>query len=71
MATILKDLPELVENKVISPQTATDIERYYAARVNPQNNIMLTIFGVLGGILVGLGIILIFAHNWDNFSKTI
>ncbi|WP_169336030.1 DUF2157 domain-containing protein [Flavobacterium rivuli] len=71
MATLLKDLPELVENNVISPQTATDIERYYAARVNPQTNIMLTIFGVLGGILAGLGIILIFAHNWDNFSKTI
>jgi len=71
MATIIKDLPELVEHNVISPQTAADIEQYYATRVTPQNNIMLTIFGVLGGVLVGLGIILIFAHNWDNFSKTV
>jgi len=71
MATLVKELPELVENHVISPQTAADIEKYYATRTNPQSNIMLTIFGVLGGILVGLGIILIFAHNWDTFSKTL
>lgn len=28
-------------------------------------------FGVVGALLVGLGIILIFAHNWDNLSKPI
>lgn len=71
MAPIIKDLHELVAHKVITPQTATDIEKYYATRVSPQSNIMLTIFGVLGGILVGMGIILIFAHNWDTFSKTL
>jgi len=71
MATIIKDLPELVEHNIISPQTAADIEKYYATKAQPQNNSMLTIFGALGGILAGLGIILIFAHNWDAFSKTV
>ena len=71
MATIIKDLPELVEHNVISVQTAADIEKYYATRVEPQSNVMLTIFGILGGVLAGLGIILIFAHNWDTFSKTV
>jgi len=69
MAHLLKDLPELVAQNVISPQTATDIEKYYATRKHPETNTMLTIFSAFGGILVGLGIILIFAHNWDNFSK--
>lgn len=65
---ILKDLPELVAQKVITPETAKDIERYYEGR-EEQGNSMLTIFGALGGILIGLGIILIFAHNWDDFSR--
>ncbi|RZJ57067.1 MAG: DUF2157 domain-containing protein, partial [Flavobacterium sp.] len=68
---LLNELPELVENNIISVQTARDIERYYATRKEPENNSMLTIFGALGGILVGLGIILIFAHNWDTFPKTV
>jgi uncharacterized membrane protein len=69
MAPLLKDLPELVAHNIISPQTATNIQKYYAARKQPQANTMLTIFGAFGGLLVGLGIILIFAHNWDTFSK--
>jgi hypothetical protein len=36
MATLVKELPELVENHVISPQTAADIEKYYAARTSPR-----------------------------------
>lgn len=70
MSAILKELPELVANNVISPETAAVIEQYYTARREPQGNRLLTIFGALGGILVGLGIILIFAHNWDDFSKS-
>jgi len=70
MASIEKDLPELVAHNIISEQTAKDIQHYYATRKEPQGNGLLTIFGALGGILVGLGIILIFAHNWDDFSKS-
>ncbi|MDV6167657.1 DUF2157 domain-containing protein [Flavobacterium sp. DG1-102-2] len=68
MASIIKELNELVANNVISPQTARDIEGYYAINKEPQGNGLLTIFGSLGAVLVGLGIILIFAHNWDDFS---
>lgn len=70
MASILKDLPELVTQNVISPQTAKDIENYYIHKKQPQGNNLMAIFGVLGATLIGLGIILIFAHNWDNFSQT-
>lgn len=71
MASILKELPELVINGIISSQTAKDIEDYYNSKKQPEGNVLLTVFGTLGGILVGLGIILIFAHNWDNFSQTV
>lgn len=70
MASIEKDLPELVAHNIISEETAKNIQQYYATRKEPQGNGLLTIFGTLGGILVGLGIILIFASNWDDFSKS-
>lgn len=71
MSLIIKDLPELISHNIISEQTAKDIERYYAAKKEDQGSNTLMIFGSIGAILVGLGIILIFAHNWDNFSKTV
>lgn len=69
MTPIQKELPQLVAHNVISAQTAADIERYYANKKVPESNILLSVFGVLGSVLVGLGIILIFAHNWDDFSR--
>lgn len=67
MGFLSKELPELVENNVISPETAKAIENYYAAKKGESNQLL--IFGGLGAILTGLGIILIFASNWDDFSK--
>lgn len=66
---LLKDLPELVENNVISAETAKDIEDYYALKKGSSNQLL--IFGALGAILTGLGIILIFASNWNDFSKSV
>ncbi|WP_055434627.1 DUF2157 domain-containing protein [Lacinutrix algicola] len=68
---LIKELPELVENDVISQDVAFKIERYYQSKASDTPNRLFTVFGVLGSILVGLGLILILAHNWDNFSKTI
>lgn len=68
---LLKELPELLENKVISQDIANRIENYYQSKTNDNPNRLFTVFGVLGSILVGLGIILILAHNWDNFSKMV
>jgi len=68
---IVKELPKLVDAQIISPETAKAIEQYYRTNSDTKSNRLLTIFGVLGAILIGLGIILIFAHNWDNFPKII
>lgn len=67
---IVKELPKLVDAQIITPETASAIEQYYRNRPDTKSNTLLTIFGVLGAILIGLGIILIFAHNWDDLSKT-
>ncbi|MCL7754919.1 DUF2157 domain-containing protein [Polaribacter sp. Z022] len=68
---IIKELQTLIEEKVISIEVANKIEAYYDSKNIPQNNRLLTVFGVLGSLLVGLGIILVLAHNWDQFSRSI
>lgn len=68
---ILKDIAELVENEVITQDVANKIKSYYSnKKIKPFNGLFI-VFGVLGAILVGLGIILIVAHNWDEFNKTV
>jgi uncharacterized membrane protein len=65
------DLSELIAQKVISKDVAQRISEYYETKTNNQSNPLFTIFGIFGSALVGLGIILILAHNWDDFSRTI
>ncbi|RZS92166.1 DUF2157 domain-containing protein [Aquimarina brevivitae] len=63
------ELDTLIKEGVISSQTATDIRQYYAAKNENSPNLLYTIFGIFGAILIGAGIILMIAHNWDAFSK--
>ena len=66
---IEKDLRELREARVISDEVSQKITEYYLAKKSGGSKKLFAIFGVLGSLLVGLGIILILAHNWDNFSR--
>lgn len=68
---IQNDIKELVEEQVISNDVAQNIENYYKSKKVDSPNRLFTVFAVLGSTLVGLGIILILAHNWDNFSRSI
>ena len=71
---IEKDIPELLEAKVIDQQTADRIREFYQQKESNTSNRLFIVFAVLGAILVGLGIILIIAHNWDDlnrFTKTV
>lgn len=67
--SLIKALPELVDSAVISEKTAEDIRDFYRNKEEANPNRLLIVFGVLGAILVGLGIILIIAHNWDVLSR--
>lgn len=63
-------LPQLVDNGVISDQDAAAIRQYYDSKP-PETKLPLavTIFASIGAVCIGLGIILLFAHNWDFFSR--
>lgn len=67
---MIKDIPELVKADVISQETADKIRDYYRKQGGQSTNRLFIVFGILGAILIGLGIILIIAHNWDELLRT-
>lgn len=64
-----KDINELLEAGVIDTSTADRIAAYYQAKSSNSGNRLFLVFGILGALLIGLGVILILAHNWDNLSR--
>lgn len=67
--SILKDIPELLKANIITQETADRIRGHYKNKSGSSTNRLFIVFGVLGAALVGLGIILIIAHNWDELSR--
>src|SRR5574339_135276 len=67
---MLKDIPDLLSAGIISQETADKIHNYYASKRKNSANRIFIVFGIFGAILVGLGIILLVAHNWDDLSRT-
>ena len=65
-----KDISELLEAGVITSETAQRIQTYFDVKRQESTNRLYVVFGVLGAILIGLGIMLIIAHNWDELSRT-
>lgn len=61
-------LPELVAAGVISSDNAASIERHYGT-AEPRSNFGFVILATVGAALVGAGIILLIAHNWDDLSR--
>ncbi len=69
MANPLKnDLESLVKEGVITTDIADRIRQWYARKNASNPNRLILVFGVLGVLLVGTGIILLVAHNWDDMS---
>ncbi len=68
---IINALPELIENKIITEEIAQKITAYYGTSEATNSNRLFVLFGILGATLVGLGLILIMAHNWDDFPKIV
>lgn len=66
---ILKDLPDLVKQGILSDEVADKIRVYYKDKEPNSSNRLFMVFAILGSILVGLGLFLIIAHNWDDFSN--
>ena len=67
---LLDSLPQLVGEGLISSEQAERIRAHYATDAAQNGNRMLLVFAILGSLLVGMGIILIVAHNWDDLPRT-
>jgi uncharacterized membrane protein len=67
--SIQKELQELVAANIISQETANNIENYYRSKEQPTANRFAIVLSILGALLVGLGIVLVVAHNWDELGR--
>jgi len=64
------EIAHLLQLGVIDSETAQRMRVHYATQSESGQNRLLVIFGVLGALLVGSGIILMVAHNWDELGRT-
>ena len=62
-------LPELVAAGAISSGNADAIERYYEGAEARRRNFGFVLLASVGSALVGAGIVLLIAHNWDELSR--
>ena len=71
MAKFTRELDELVANEIITPDTAEKIRGYYNRQGTSSKGAsrLVIAFGIIGALLVGMGIVLIIAHNWDDLSN--
>jgi uncharacterized membrane protein len=65
------ELPALVASGTISAENAQAIERYYEARSTGSSKIGFVLLAAVGSILIAAGIVLLIAHNWDDFSRPV
>lgn len=64
-----KELPILETEGVVSPETAREIKSYYSEKTASGLHWAIIACAVLGSLLIGAGIILLFAHNWDELGR--
>ena len=60
---------ELLQAGVIDEAVAGRIQAFYSGRQKEQPERLLLIFGIIGALLVGLGVILVIGHNWDRLQQ--
>lgn len=66
--SLKKDIDELLQAEVITDQTAERIRKYYEETSGSANHRIILIFGILGALLSGMGVILIMAYNWVDMT---
>ena len=64
-----RELPGLIAAGVITPDVAAAIEHHYAALDSSRKGFGFIILAAIGSALIGAGIILLVAHNWDELSR--
>jgi len=69
--SLKQDLQELMEHQIIDGKTAQRIENYYHQKAGDKPSRLLIVLAVLGIMLIGAGILLIVANNWEEFSRPV
>jgi len=66
------EVPRLVAGGVLDPASAEKLRAHYG-EVAPSRpgRLAVLIFGILGAVLIGAGIILVLGHNWDNLTRPV
>ena len=69
---LYRELPQLVERGVLTPGAAESLRDHYGPLPETSSRrILLLVFGVLGALLVGSGVVLLLAHNWEFLSRPV
>lgn len=68
--SLQKDLSQLLDTGVITRETADRIREHYRNKAASSPGRLIVVFTILGAVLVGSGVILIIAHNWDALGRT-
>ena len=69
--SLKNDLTELTEAGLLTPQQADNIRVWYRSRSGQKSPTSAVVLGVLGAAMIGIGIIMILAHNWDELSRSV
>ncbi len=67
-AWLLEQLPALVREGILDADSAERLRARYATAANG-GSVSRVLFATLGAVLVGLGLILLAAHNWGDWSR--
>lgn len=67
---LYEELPMLVAQGVLTPETERRLRAHYGP-VEPARpaRLAVVLFAILGSLLIGAGIILLLAHNWEALSR--
>lgn len=72
IAWLYGELPALEESGVLSRDTAARLQAYYGpATTRSRRSVALMLFSILGAASIGLGIILLLAHNWEMLGRPV
>jgi uncharacterized membrane protein len=70
MSEIKIDLKKLIKGNIIDEKIAKNIEIWYQKELKEnRGGRFMMIFMTIGAIAIGLGLILLIASNWSNFTS--
>lgn len=66
-------LPGLVDDGTIDAATADRLRDRYPAPPGETDGsrVLLAVFGIVGALLIGAGVVLVLAHNWEHLSRPV